>query len=208
MASDAVAPQDAEKEAWDDMAAFDPDSPWDEDQEVDEADLEHVLKKPSDKRRNGQLAAAVLLLLALPAQWLWHQWPAWKQDPQMRPWMQSLCDVLGCRLPQLVDVGSLEIVDRLLAQDQEVPHGWHLELLFRNQAPFAQPFPVLEITTLDAAGNVVAARQFQPSEYLSEDQRTRTIPAGAKAHVALDMVIDSDAVSGYEIRFASPDRHE
>ena len=53
-----------------------------------------------------------------------------------------------------------------MESDAGPPAALHLWLAIRNDAPFAQPLPRLQLTLQDATGALVARRLFSPDQYL------------------------------------------
>lgn len=140
----------------------------------------------------------VVMALLLAGQWLRHTWPKWERQPEHRSWMQAICDVVGCSLPPLVDVEKMVVLNHVLTQRAEHKKQWRFDLQLRNDAPFAQPFPDIELTVLDRDGQVLAARRFTPKEYAPA--APRLLPSGQTAHIGFDLAIALPDVPSYEIR--------
>ena len=109
------------------------------------------------------------MVLLLPLQFIWlnHQQLALAK-PNLRPLLESLCALSGCTLPTRRDVDALTLVDRQVRSHPDAPGALLLEGVVRNQAPFAQPYPVVEVTLSALNSRPVALRRFQPEEYLAD----------------------------------------
>lgn len=124
------------------------------------------------------------------------------QYPALRPALLAFCEYLGCRLETPYDVRLIE----LLAQTRVEPHPNHQNALrvrisMVNRAAYSQPYPRMEISLSDRAGNLLARRVFTPLEYLgrrpAEDE---LLPPNVVKNVALDVTNPHDKAAGYEIR--------
>ena len=90
------------------------------------------------------------------------------------------------------------------------PRSWPMrrvvDAILYNRAPFAQPFPLLEIRFADLNGKLLASRSFKPSEYLSGELAGQTImPPQVPIHIALDILDPGAKAVNYSLGFHSPD---
>lgn len=120
---------------------------------------------------------ALLGLLALAAQIFWYQFESWGRDPTLRPIYAQVCKLAGCELPVLRDLDALRTEKLLVRSHPEFADALIVDTVIVNEAPFAQPFPALDLrfTTID--GTLVAGRLFQPEEYLAGDLAGATMMA-------------------------------
>ncbi|MCB1617317.1 MAG: DUF3426 domain-containing protein, partial [Pseudomonadales bacterium] len=73
------------------------------------------------------------------------------------------------------------------------------------QAPFAQPFPAIELTFVDAADQPIAQRRLQPREYLSGELQDRTeMPSATPIHLALPLIRPAQPAQQIKLRLVSP----
>lgn len=136
------------------------------------------------RRRPWRTLAWVLVCLVLVAglvaQLAWAQRRVLVADPTLGPWLARACDVLGCPLPQVAAPDRLRLMARDVEQHPSVAGALLITASVRNDAPFAQPYPLVTVTLSDAAGKRLAMRRFQPSEYVEDPAlRARGLPAGA-----------------------------
>jgi predicted Zn finger-like uncharacterized protein len=96
-------------------------------------------------------------------------------DARLRPWFDSACERLGCRLPLRHDPARLALLSRDIRPHPSVANALIISASLRNDAAFAQAFPDVDIILSDLDENRVAMRRFHPQEYLGD---ARTIPAG------------------------------
>lgn len=129
-------------------------------------------EKASASRRAGWLSTllwsfGILALLALLAgQYVLVIRDQLAQTPALRPWLQQLCRIRGCTLPPLRALNRIELLSRNVFTHPNIPHALMLTATIDNTAPFAQPYPQLEISFSDLQGKVVAIGRFKPAQYL------------------------------------------
>ena len=71
-----------------------------------------------------------------------------------------------------------------------------------NRAKFAQPYPVVQLRFLDVAGEVMAARKFNPRDYLKESWNRQSIMQPARpTSIQLEVIDFGEDVIGYEFDF-------
>ncbi len=130
-------------------------------------DLAAPLDLDEEAPRRWPLAAAAgLLAVALGAQAIHH----WRQDlvrnPATGPWMLRGYQALGLELRPPVDLGAFELRQLGAASDPGQAGRIKVRASIVNQAPFAQPYPLLRLSLQDRFGSTIGARNLTPEEYL------------------------------------------
>jgi predicted Zn finger-like uncharacterized protein len=143
----------------------------------------------------GAMIGALLLLLGV--QWLYFNRAGLAAQNDWRPGLESLCSLLRCELPLQVDLSRIELVNRDVRKHPRVAGALLINATLVNRADFSQPYPVLEVTFSNSSGTPVAARRFDPAEYLGEQA---DIKAGMPGDTPLQVVLEiedpgEDAVS-------------
>jgi predicted Zn finger-like uncharacterized protein len=154
-------------------------------------------------RRSGAwLAGSALLLLTLGAQIAWAQRALWLDDARVRAWIDPVCARLGCRLPARHDIGALELLSRDIRPHPSVPGALIISATVRNDADFAQAFPIVEITLSDLDETRIAMRRFQPRDYLS-DQRAigAGLAPGATTALVFEVADPGKNAVAFEFKF-------
>ena len=158
--------------------------------------------EPATKRPLVTYALIILALLVLPAQVLWFQYDLWIKDAQVRPIYQTLCDVWGCTLPPMKDVGQIvsrKSVSRPHPEDRDIRI---VDVLMVNNASFAQPYPLIELTFTNVRGLLVAGRRYKPSEYLhGELANTNLMQPRTPIHISLQLADPGDNAQGFRVVF-------
>jgi predicted Zn finger-like uncharacterized protein len=155
----------------------------------------------STRHNPGRTAAkaAIIgaLLLLLGVQWLYFNRTVLAAQNDWRPGLQALCAVLHCELPLQVDLAHIELLNRDVRKHPQVAGALLINATLVNRAGYPQPYPTLEVTFSNSTGTPVAARRFNPTEYLGDHP---DLKAGMPVDVPLQVVLEiedpgEDAVS-------------
>jgi hypothetical protein len=109
-------------------------------------------------------------------------------DRDWRPRIAALCSVLGCTLPPWREPSALHVTSRDLRPHPTLPGVLVASATFRNDAPFAQPWPQLQLSLQNIDGESLGLRRFAPREYLGTRPPAGGIGAGQSASVRLEIV--------------------
>ncbi len=159
------------------------------------------------KRRRGErrwpwLVTCSLLLLLLGAQLAWAKRDQLITDPAVGAWLRDTCRTLGCRLPLVRDPSHLRLVARDVQSHPSVPGALMISASIRNDAAFAQPYPVLDLTLSNAQGDRVAMRRLRPREYVGDDNLLRNgLASGGTAAVLIEVRDPGNSAVAYEFGF-------
>jgi predicted Zn finger-like uncharacterized protein len=159
------------------------------------------------KRRAGWrhglwvLLCSVLALL-LGAQLAWAERSVLIRDPLVGHWLRNTCQLLGCRLPLVAAPQLLQLLDSNVQAHPGVAHALMISASVRNDAAFAQPYPVLGITLSDAQGQRLAMRRLQPRDYLDDPAAlARGLAPGATTVLLLEVNDPGDKAVAFEFNF-------
>ncbi|WP_199099835.1 zinc-ribbon and DUF3426 domain-containing protein [Dyella sp. ASV21] len=153
-------------------------------------------------RRWPWISACLLLLLALGGQIAWAKRDALIADDTVGPVLRDVCASLSCRLPLVQDTARLTLLARDVQSHPSVPGALLITASLRNDASFAQPFPVVSITLSDANGKRLAMRRLRPSEYLGDaGVQQRGLGPGASAALMLEVEDPDGKAVAFEFGF-------
>ncbi|AIF45820.1 zinc-ribbon and DUF3426 domain-containing protein [Dyella japonica] len=159
-------------------------------------------RKPEKKRRWPWITACSLLLLALVGQLGWAKREALISDDSTGPLLRQACATLGCQLPLVQDTSRLSLVARDVQAHPSVPGALLITANLRNDAAFAQPYPVVSVTLSDANGNKLAMRRLRPAEYLGDAAvLQKGIPPGGSAALMLEVEDPGGKAVAFEFGF-------
>ena len=143
-----------------------------------------------------------LAAVGLPLQVLWYQFDSWSVDLRYRPVYEVACSLVGCELPAMTDVGRIESKDKVVRSHPEVAGALIVDVLMINNAEFAQPYPVIELTFSTLQGQLVAGRRFRPDEYLGgEADPSGLMNPLTPIHVSLEVEDPGESAVNYNINF-------
>ncbi|WP_430392369.1 zinc-ribbon and DUF3426 domain-containing protein [Dyella sp. 20L07] len=158
--------------------------------------------KESRGRRWPWVIASFLLLLGLGAQLAWAKRDALISDSTVGPMLRQFCASVGCQLPLVEDTSQLSMLARDVQSHPSVPGALLITANLRNDAPFAQPYPVVSITLSDANGKRLAMRRLRPSEYLGDSAvMQRGIAPGGSAALMLEVEDPDGKAVAFEFGF-------
>jgi predicted Zn finger-like uncharacterized protein len=175
----------------------------------EDAPVADFLEEAPPPKRSWSLAFGVaLLLVALAAQAThYFRTEIAAMVPETRPFLIAACVTLKCdlKLPRRPKLMAIESSD--LQADGRRDNVIVLNAVLRNQAPFAQEYPSLELTLTDERDEAVARRVLVPADYLAGqpvEQVSRGIGAGADAPLRVYFDTGSLRAVGYRMYLFFP----
>jgi predicted Zn finger-like uncharacterized protein len=163
--------------------------------------------KFAQKRRRsyvglGWTLVCVVLLLGLGVQVAWAERESLVADATVGPLLRSACETLGCRLPLVQDTTKLRLLARDVQAHPSVPGALLITASVRNDAIFAQPYPVVTITLADIDGKRLAMRRFRPVDYVGDGvTRERGLPPGATSALVFEVQDPGQHAVAFEFGF-------
>jgi predicted Zn finger-like uncharacterized protein len=162
----------------------------------------HRMRAASGERNWPWVLACAVLALLLLAQLGWAKRDALIRDPTVGSWLRSSCAVLHCRLPLVAAPERLRLLASNVQAHPSVPNALMISASVRNDARFAQPYPVVTVTLSDAQGQRLAMRRLQPEEYLDDPATLRQgLAPGAVAVLLLEVKDPGDKAVAFEFGF-------
>lgn len=170
-----------------------------------EKDLPYPLEIAPAKKKPSALWTffSLIFLILLAGQWVWwqHDWLL-ERWPQLRPYLEQVCQRLRCTVEVRRDLGAIHIVSRDVGEHPRYQHGLLVKLTFTNQAGFMQPYPVLALVLFNQAGQAVGQRRFQPREYLPAGTVIETgMPPEQSIYAVLELAAPLDDAVSFEFDF-------
>ena len=108
-------------------------------------------------------------------------------DAAWRPLIAPLCDALGCSIPPWHQPAAFAMLSRDVSPIAGRAGGLNVQATFRNDARWAQAWPVLLLSLSDADGRVLGSRAFTPREYLGAAAAQTELAPGQSAQIALQL---------------------
>ncbi len=159
-------------------------------------------RRSSGERRWPWLVACLLLMLLLVIQLAWAERDPLIRNPTVGGWLRSSCAVLGCEVPLVAAPQQLQLLASNVQAHPSVAGALMISASVRNDAAFAQPYPILTITLSDAQGQRLAMRRLQPREYLDDSTILQQgLAPGASAVLLLELEDPGDKAVAFEFNF-------
>ncbi|AXO60434.1 DUF3426 domain-containing protein [Pseudomonas sp. phDV1] len=177
--------------------------------ELDDEPLQLDWHQPPATSWGRLFGWCLLNLLAaggLLAQYAAYNFDELARQDRYRPWFEQLCPNIGCTLPSKVDISQIRSSNLVVRSHPEFSGALIVDAILYNRAPFAQPFPLLEMRFADLGGQLVASRRFKPSEYLAGELAGRSeMPPQTPIHISLEILDPGTRAVNYSLSFHSPE---
>lgn len=163
--------------------------------------------EPETAPRSSMLAGllwtlgSLLLLAALALQYVYLNRTVLVHKAELRPLLEFMCTYTACALPPQRDLAALTLIERDIRSHDQFQGALTISATLQNRAPFAQPYPVVEVVMRDLGGKVVAARRFLPQDYLPGGKPDQLLAPQATAQLVLDVVDPGAEAVGFEFTF-------
>ncbi|APZ44045.1 DUF3426 domain-containing protein [Acidihalobacter ferrooxydans] len=149
-------------------------------------------------------ALSVLLVGVLGVVYVYLQRDQLAKYDSLRPALTQLCNLTGCRLPPQVDLAAIALTSRNIFAHPNVPHALMVTATLVNQAPFPQPYPVLQISFSNLEGKTVALGRFKPSQYLPQGANPHALmPVGKPIDLSFTINDPGQQALAYQFSFHS-----
>ncbi|HSC82674.1 MAG TPA: DUF3426 domain-containing protein [Pseudomonas sp.] len=143
---------------------------------------------------------------ALTGQYVAYHFEELARQDQYRPWFEQLCPEFGCSLPSKVDIEQIKSTNLVVRSHPDYMNALMVDAIIYNRAPFAQPFPLLELRFADINGQLLASSRFKPSQYLGGELAGQAeMPPQTPIHVSLEISDPGAKAVNYSLSFHSPE---
>jgi predicted Zn finger-like uncharacterized protein len=140
----------------------------------------------------------LLLAAALAVQVIDHWRDAIARDARFGGLLRGAYERVGIDLPPSRDLASLQL-EHLSVEDRDSGR-MVVRASLTNRAGFAQPMPILRLQLEDRYGSMIAARDFEPSEYLASGaSRDSMLKPGATSEAELVLADPGPEAVGYRL---------
>lgn len=118
-----------------------------------------------------------------------------------RPIVVALCGIARCDVPIWREPAAFTMLSRDVRPLLDTPGTLLAQATFRNEARWAQGWPIILLTLKDADGRTLGARALRPEEYLAEGEAVTAIGPGQSAQVAVRIREPSASVVAFSFDF-------
>ncbi|TBW58504.1 DUF3426 domain-containing protein [Marinobacter halodurans] len=153
-------------------------------------------------RRSIWTLLVLVLLGVLVSQVTYFQLDRLSSIPELRPYYEQGCEILGCELPPLVAIDRIQSQKLVVRTDPDQRGTLVVDAVLVNEAGFEQPFPNIGLTFSNLNGDVVAQSLFEPDEYLSgEAQDLSMMPSQTPIRISIHIRDPGRDAVNYNITF-------
>jgi predicted Zn finger-like uncharacterized protein len=163
---------------------------------------QHSRQRPSGERRWPWVVVCFVLALLLGTQLAWAERDTLIRNSVAGSWLRSICTTFGCELPLIAAPQQMRLLDSNVQTHPSVSGALMISARVRNDAAFAQPYPVVTITLSNAQGQRMAMRRLQPREYLDDNAiLQRGLAPGASTVLLFEVEDPGDKAVAFEFGF-------
>ncbi len=147
-----------------------------------------------------------LLIVVLTGQYVYFQRAELARYPALKPWLDSMCGVIGqyidCDIPPPRDLATIRLVERDVRSHPDLPNTLLITATIVNDAPFDQPFPNMQLRFSDINQKAVAKKKFTPKEYLGKDaDMAAGMKSGVPVRISLKIIDPGEQAVNFEFLF-------
>ncbi len=125
------------------------------------------------------------------------------RDPEWHSIYGNVCGILGCSLPSQYAIEDIMASNLTIKSHPHFRNSLMVDAIIVNHAAIMQPFPNIELFFMDTDQQIIAARQFKPSEYLRGELADASLmPSQQSIHLALEIDDPSENASGYSLQLS------
>jgi hypothetical protein len=131
-------------------------------------DTSYQLKRRKKPDSNRFLLIALVSLSCLLAAQIFYKQKDWlATQPLTSGITRIFCEVIpNCEVKKRRDITKIEMLNKNIYSHPNQIGSLVVSASLENQAAFDQPFPLIEISLLDAQSHIIALRRFPPKDYL------------------------------------------
>jgi predicted Zn finger-like uncharacterized protein len=146
---------------------------------------------------------SLLLIGLLGGQVVYHERDRLAAYPELAPLLQWMCGHMDCTLPPRRVPEAFRLSSRNIYSHPNAAGALMIQATLVNQAGFAQPHPLVELSFRDLQGQLLAVRRFTPGEYLPHDAHPEdgSVAPGESVHLSLEIEDPGPHAVAYEFRF-------
>ena len=146
--------------------------------------------------------AIIALITNLAAGYIWFNRPELLQNQRLEPLTAKLCELTDCEHLQMRDPSQIEMISRNVYTHPNEKHALMVSTTLVNNAPYAQPYPRVQIDFSNVRGALIASRRFIPEEYLQIDsEQLQLLQSGIPTTFGLEIKDPGNEAITYEFSF-------
>ena len=141
------------------------------------------------------------LTLTLALEYIWFNRDQFMPIPEFQASFEQVCKHLNCSSFSVRAPEQIELITRNVYSHPGEKEALLVDVTMKNNASFAQAYPVMQIEFSDIRGGTVAARRFFPKEYSSLDVQNTLLEPNVDTSVTLEIQDPGKQAMTYEFNF-------
>jgi predicted Zn finger-like uncharacterized protein len=151
----------------------------------------------------GLSIMGTIATLGIVLQLFFFQIDTLSRDPRWHSLYESVCGMVGCNLPSQFAIEDIKASNLTVKSHPHYRQSLIVDAIIVNHANIMQPFPNIELFFMDNDQQIIAARQFKPTEYLRGELTDASLmPSRQSVHLALEINDPGENASGYSIQLS------
>jgi len=150
-------------------------------------------------------AGILVLISTLTMEYLWFNRDEFVAIPEFQDSFSQICQQIDCSSSSLRAPEKIELITRNVYTHPKQKGALMIDVTMKNNASFAQPYPVMQIEFSNIRGAIVAARRFHPHEYAKTEVSTESkvvfLKPNVNTNVTLEIKDPGKQAMAYEFNF-------
>lgn len=162
-----------------------------------------IIKQPTKKQQRARrfMLVSVIALLSLLLIQLIYSSRGWlAEQPLTAGFGKQLCNMVSCDARHQRDLKQIELLSRNVYSHPNSPNLLIINASMQNNAEYPQPYPLVEISFLNSASEIVALRRFTPAEYLKINAQ-ELMPTKTSRELSINIADPGQDAVRFQFRF-------
>lgn len=128
-------------------------------------------KRSSGLATFGWSLAILSLILTLVLEYAWFNKDKLAYNTELAPWLNRFCKIANCTIAPIHKPELIEMVNRNVYSHPNISKALMVTATIKNNAPYAQAYPDVEVSFSNLRGELVVQRIFTPDEYMNMNRK-------------------------------------
>jgi len=143
----------------------------------------------------------LLLTITLGLEYIWFNRNQFMPIPEFQASFEQVCKHVNCGSFSIRAPEKIELITRNVYSHPREKEALLVDVTMKNNASFAQTYPVMQIEFSNIRGGTVAARRFFPKEYKPLDDQNKLLEPDTNTSVTLEIQDPGKQAMTYEFNF-------
>ena len=143
----------------------------------------------------------LILTITLALEYIWFNRDQFMPVPELQGSFKQVCKYLDCGSFSMRAPEKIELITRNVYSHPKEKGALLVDVTMKNNAKFAQAYPVIQIEFSNIRGGTVAARRFFPKEYNPLEAPNRLLEPNTSTSVTLEIQDPGKQAMTYEFNF-------